>query len=38
MPVTPVSLALVLAVDPEKFFNAHFAKKNAFHVKYLNHS
>ena len=24
-----------IAVDPEKFFNANFAKKNVFHEKYL---
>jgi len=24
-----------IAVDPEKFFNAHFAKKNVFHEQYL---
>jgi len=24
-----------ITVDPEKFFNANFAKKNVFHEKYL---
>ena len=24
-----------IAIDPEKFFNPNFAKKNVFHEKYL---